>query len=405
MYLEQFRLQEPPFRLAPDPRFLFLSKQHARARAYMESTVWFTDGFVVVTGEIGSGKTTLIEDFLSNLDENVTVARVAQTQLTPIEFLQTVLAQFGFQPFAMGKAELLETLNRFFEELLDDGQKVVIVIDEAQNLDRRVLEEIRMLAGVCVGREKVLSIILAGQPELADILDAPDMEQLSQRTRLRFHLRPLAEAEIGDYISHRLQVAGCGQEGLFDPSTYADIYRYTGGVPRLINTLCDTALICAFADEQAGVDTASIQQAIAELGWPEFDARVRKTPSSPAAPSPVRALQGEAVGYLILSRKGRHIADYPLREGRSILGRTHDNDIPVDSQYISRHHAQVICDRDGILVEDLRSTNGIQVGSKRVDRQRLGDGESFSIGEFEFTFRRLTPDSAAADARRAGQEG
>ncbi len=402
MYLDQFGLLENPFRLAPDPRFLFLSKQHARARAYMESTVWFTDGFVVVTGEIGSGKTTLIEDFLSNLDDNVTVARIAQTQLTPVEFLQTVLAQFGFQPFAMGKAELLETLNRFFEELLDDGRKVVIVIDEAQNLDRRVLEEIRMLAGVCVGREKVLSIILAGQPELADILDAPDMEQLSQRTRLRFHLRPLGEDEIGAYVAHRIEVAGGRTDDLFAPETFPDIYRYTGGVPRLINTLCDTALICAFADEQQKVDTASIQQAISELGWPEFANRSGRGAGSPA---PLRPPQGEAVGYLVLTRKGRHLADFPLREGRSIIGRTRDNDIPVDSQYISRHHAQVMCDRDGILVEDLRSTNGIHVGSRRVDRQRLGDGEAFSVGEFEFTFRRLSPESEAGNARRAGRDG
>jgi type II secretory pathway predicted ATPase ExeA len=402
MYLDQFGLQENPFRLAPDPRFLFLSKQHARARAYMESTVWFTDGFVVVTGEIGSGKTTLIEDFLSNLDDSVTVARIAQTQLTPVEFLQTVLAQFGFQPFAMGKAELLETLNRLLEELLDEGRKVVIVIDEAQNLDRRVLEEIRMLSGVCVGREKVLSIILAGQPELADILDAPDMEQLAQRTRLRFHLRPLAEEEIGAYIAHRIEIAGGRDPSIFAPETFPDIYRYTGGVPRLINTLCDTALICAFADEQPAVDTASIQQAISELGWPEFAQRSGRR-SGPSAP--VRTAQGEAVGYLVLTRKGRHVADFPLREGRSIVGRTRDNDIPVDSQYISRHHAQVICDRDGILVEDLRSTNGIHVGARRVDRQRLGDGESFSIGEFEFTFRRLNPESEAGNAMRAGREG
>ena len=402
MYLDQFGLQENPFRLAPDPRFLFLSKQHARARAYMESTVWFTDGFVVVTGEIGSGKTTLIEDFLENLDDNVIVARIAQTQLTPVEFLQTVLAQFGFQPFAMGKAELLETLNRFFEELLDDGRKVVIVIDEAQNLDRRVLEEIRMLAGVCVGREKVLSSILAGQPELAESLDAPDMDQLSQRTRLRFHLRPLAEEEIGAYVAHRIEVAGGGEQNIFAPETFPDIYRYTGGVPRLINTLCDTALICAFADEQQAVDTASIQQAISELGWPEFSNRSGRGSASHA---PARTPQGEAVGYLVLTRKGRHVADFPLREGRSIIGRTRDNDIPVESQYISRHHAQVICDRDGILVEDLRSTNGIHVGARRVDRQRLGDGEAFAIGEFEFTFRRLSPGSEAGNARRAGRDG
>ena len=172
MYLEHFKLTELPFRLSPDPAFLYLSKHHARAKAYMESTIWFTDGFVVITGEIGSGKTTLLETFLRELEKDVVVAQVAQTQVSPIEFLQAVLVQFGFSPFKMRKAELIATLNQFLVEQYAAGRKVLLIVDEAQNLSNRVLEEIRLLSGVETTKEKVLRIILAGQPELNEKLDS-----------------------------------------------------------------------------------------------------------------------------------------------------------------------------------------------------------------------------------------
>ncbi len=246
MYLEHFQLTELPFRLSPDPAFLYLSKHHARAKAYMESTIWFTDGFVVITGEIGSGKTTLLETFLRELEKDVVVAQIAQTQVSPIEFLQAVLVQFGFSPFKMRKAELIATLNQFLVEQFAAGRKVLLIVDEAQNLSNRVLEEIRMLSGVETTKEKVLRIILAGQPELNEKLDSPELIQLVQRIRLRFHLTALTPEETQAYILHRLEVAGAHGRQLFAPETLPVIFRYTGGVPRLVNTLCDTALMIAF---------------------------------------------------------------------------------------------------------------------------------------------------------------
>jgi len=178
MYLELFKLHELPFRLSPDPQFLYLSKQHARAKAYMESTIWFTDGFVVITGEIGAGKTTLIETFLRELQTDVVVAQISQTQLSPTAFLQTVLVQFGFTPFDMKKPEVLNTLNEFLTEQHVNGRKVLLIVDEAQNLSYRVLEEVRMLSGIETTKEKVLRIILAGQPELNDKLNSPELVRL-----------------------------------------------------------------------------------------------------------------------------------------------------------------------------------------------------------------------------------
>src|SRR5512147_2624751 len=243
MYTEQFRLRELPFRLSPDPEFLYLSKNHSRAKAYMESTIWFTDGFVVITGEIGSGKTTLIETFLRELEKDVVVAQINQTQVSAVEFLQAVLVQFGFSPFKMKKAELIATLNSFLIEQYGAGRKVLLIVDEAQNLSLRVLEEIRLLSGVETTKEKVLRIILAGQPELNTKLDSDDLAQLKQRVRLRFHLTPLSEQDTIAYVRHRLDVAGAAGRQIFEPETFPEIFRYTGGTPRLINTLCDTALL------------------------------------------------------------------------------------------------------------------------------------------------------------------
>src|SRR5260370_16543331 len=278
MYLELFKLHELPFRLSPDPQFLYLSKQHARAKAYMESTIWFTDGFVVITGEIGAGKTTLIETFLHELQTDVVVAQINQTQLSPTAFLQTVLVQFGFSPFNMKKPEVLATLNQFLMEQHDAGRKVLLIVDEAQNLSYRVLEEIRMLSGVETAKEKALRIILAGQPELNEKLNSQELVQLTQRVRLRFHLTALTRAETMAYIDHRLEVAGAEGRRIFAEETYPIIYKYTGGVPRLINTLCDTCMMAAFGRDQDSVAIAHLEAAIREFHSAQFAPNTNRIP-------------------------------------------------------------------------------------------------------------------------------
>lgn len=379
MYLESFGLKEHPFRLSPDPRFLFLSKQHARARAYMESTVWFSDGFVVVTGEIGAGKTTLLELFLSELDDSVTVARIHQTQVTAVQFLQSLLVQFGVRPFNMRKAELLDALSSHLRSLLAEGRRVVIVVDEAQNLDPTVLEEIRMLSDIGPGAGRVVSIILAGQPELNATLDSPALEQLAQRTRLRFHLKALSEAETGSYILHRLEVAG-GEREVFDPETFPLVYRYTGGVPRLINTLCDTAMLVAFGEEKDAVGPEEVREAIRELQWTDYASRTNRLRAG-------LSFGGETVARLLISTANEEPREYPLTQGRFVIGRTADNDIQLDSRFVSRHHAQLTIGPRTAVVEDLNSTNGVYFGGRRVKRRPLKDGEAFIIGEHELLYR------------------
>ena len=392
MYLEPFKLKELPFRLSPDPQFLYLSKQHARAKAYMESTIWFTDGFVVITGEIGSGKTTLIESFLKEVPADVVVAQINQTQVSAIDFLQAVLVQFGFSPFKMRKGELISTLNTFLIEQYAAGRKVLLIVDEAQNLSMRVLEEIRMLSGVETTKEKVLRIILAGQPELNSKLDDPALEQLAQRVRLRFHLQNLTETETQSYIQHRLDVAGAGDRELFAADTFAELYRYTGGVPRLVNTLCDTAMMAAYTADRGEVTREDIASAIAELQWTEYTARPHRYRHEERAVEPpvVRAAAAHAgarvLGRVLVAADGRTVQEVPLRLGRLIIGRTPDNDVQIDSRFISRHHCQVITTLNSCVVEDLNSTNGIYVKSNRVRRHYLNDGDVVLVGKHELIY-------------------
>jgi general secretion pathway protein A len=392
MYLELFKLQELPFRLTPDPAFLYLSKHHARAKAYMESTIWFTDGFVVITGEIGSGKTTLIETFLKELEKDVVVAQISQTQVTAVEFLQSVLVQFGFQPFRMKKAELLATLNQFLIEQYANGRRVLLIVDEAQNLSNKVLEEIRLLSGIETTKEKVLRIILAGQPELNDKLNSPNLVQLAQRIRLRFHLTALSKADTAAYIQHRLEVAGSQGREIFHPDTYPLIYRYTGGIPRLINTLCDTAMMSAFARERDHVTVEDVQAAIDEMQWVEYTERSQRMPVLPPQHSLVNAQALESgerrvvLGRILVGFNGQTIAERELTPGRFIIGRTPDNDLQIDSKYISRHHAQIVSSMHSSFVEDLNSTNGIYVRAKRVRRRLLNDGDVVHIGQHEIMY-------------------
>jgi general secretion pathway protein A len=394
MYLELFKLRELPFRLSPDPQFLYLSKAHARAKAYMESTIWFADGFVVITGEIGSGKTTLIETFLLELEKDVVVAQISQTQVTSVEFLQAVLVQFGYSPFQMKKAELLATLNAFLVEQFGTGRKVLLIVDEAQNLSLRVLEEIRLLSGVEPAREKVLRIILAGQPELNDKMDAPELVQLAQRVRLRFHLGPLSAEDMQDYIRHRLEVAGSPGREIFRAGCFEPLYRFTGGVPRLVNMLCDTSLLAAFNANRDHVLPEDIEAAVRELQWGEFAARATgriAAPSRAAQPEarpsrPVYGASATPMARLLVVSEGNTLDERSLRVGRLIIGRASDADLRIDSRAISRHHCQIITNERLCLLEDLNSTNGVFIKEKRVRRHNLNDGDVVSVGTHQLMY-------------------
>jgi hypothetical protein len=270
-------------------------------------------------------------------------------------------------------------------------------------------------------KDKVLRIILAGQPELNEKLNSQDLIQLTQRVRLRFHLTALTKNETVAYIDHRLEVAGSQGRRIFAEDTYATIYRYTGGVPRLINTLCDTCMMAAFTQNVDHVNADSLQAAIRELQWTEHKgipastiaARVAGPPpmnvssvpvgstaepadstipppqpeAEPAAPSSSQTTYvAHVVGRVLLACEGKTVMERELRPGRLVIGRTPDNDIQIDSKFISRHHCQIVTQLDACVIEDLNSTNGIYVKSKRVRRHNLNDGDVVQVGQHEVMY-------------------
>jgi general secretion pathway protein A len=248
-----------------------------------------------------------------------------------------------------------------------------------------------MLSGVETTKEKVLRIILAGQPELNDKLNSQELTQLAQRVRLRFHLTALTVAETNAYIDHRLEVAGSQGRRIFAEDTYNIIYKYTGGVPRLINTLCDTCMMAAFGRDKDTVGMEELQAAIGELQWAEFTSGTNrmKVPNAELmrAPSGTPTVESSPlVGRILLASEGKTLVERELKPGRLVIGRTPDNDLQIDSKFISRHHCQIVTQQDSCLIEDLNSTNGIYVQSKRVRRHNLNDGDVVQVGQHEIMY-------------------
>ncbi len=394
MYMEFFGLREHPFRLTSDPKFLFLTESHARVKAYIEYALHIQDSIIVVTGEIGSGKTTLLHDALNNLGRDTVVARIHQTRLTEVEFLQSILVEFGYRLFSPNKVELLDKLSTFFREKYAEGKKVILIIDEAQNLSKDILEEIRLLSDIQDGNDKILNVILVGQPELNSTLAAPDLEQLVQRVRLRFHIRALNEQETFDYINHRLAIAGAYHDNVcFLPEATPLIHEYSGGRPRLINILGDYALTTAFVDEVREIGADIILRAVKELQWKPYAQRFNQQ---------FRAEQDwnvtpEDNQKLVITLRGKMSGVYLVNKEYVHIGRHVSNDIQINDKKASRHHAQVLNNSGEAYLRDLNSTNGTFVNSQPVDIMMLRHGSKFSIGEYEFQYLKGDLDGVEED--------
>jgi general secretion pathway protein A len=265
MYERFFGLKEKPFNVTADPSFLFFSQRHKEAFAQLVYGIEERKGFLEITGEIGTGKTTLCKALLNSLGKNTKTALILNPDLSKYQLLKVIMHDFGIPIERNQGFPLLAKLNEFLITQLSQGNNVVLIIDEAQNLKTSLLEQIRLLSNLETEKEKLLQIILVGQPELHDKLDSLRLKQLRQRISVRYHILPLDKNEVPSYIKHRLSVAGAQGVPNFNTAAVAEIYNYSQGIPRLINILCDKILLAAFVRETKMITPEIVKDCIEEL--------------------------------------------------------------------------------------------------------------------------------------------
>lgn len=265
MYLDYYGLSEPPFDITPNPRFLFYSAKHREAYNHLLYGIRERKGFVQLTGEVGAGKTTLCRAMLEHLDARYATALILNPVMSPQEMVKAVALEYGLPVNGLDRLEILSVINQFLLQQVEAGKETVLIIDEAQDLTDELLEQIRLLSNLETDNRKLLQIVLMGQPELRDRLNNPRLRQLRQRITVRYHLLPLSRHEVNQYVHHRLQL--CGGNGIpcFSRAALWRIYHYTQGIPRLVNALCDKALLAGFVQQRGSIDFRLINRAIREL--------------------------------------------------------------------------------------------------------------------------------------------
>ncbi|GFO55083.1 hypothetical protein GMSM_20900 [Geomonas sp. Red276] len=266
MYCEFFGFRESPFTITPNPRFLFMSERHREAFAHLLYAIESRAGFVELTGEVGTGKTTLLRTFLNRLDsKGHRTALIFNPCLSSLELLRSINREFGIPWEMESRIDLLQQLNTFLLEQKEAGRAVVLVMDEAQNLSAEVLEQIRLISNLETETDKLIQIVLSGQPELLALLAKDELRQLNQRITVRYHLLPMDFDCVGRYIDHRMELAGRFRAAQFTPGALKKIYRFSGGVPRLVNIVCDRALLIGYTDETRVITGRIASQAISEV--------------------------------------------------------------------------------------------------------------------------------------------
>ena len=384
MYEEFFNLQCRPFDLAPDPKFIYMTAQHSRAVASVRFALLNHDSFVIITGEIGIGKTTILNTVMDELGPGYVTAKLVHTTLSHIELLQALLSEFGMPNYRKKKVMLLDTLRSFFMEQRKAGKHVVIIVDEAQNLTSSALEELRLLSCIDTSDQRIVSIVLTGQPSLDDLLDAPGLTQLRQRARLRQRLDRMVEAESIEYIRHRLQIAGGNADEIFESETLPEIHRLTAGTPRLINTLCDTALTACMVENRRRVDIEVLDNVVHELRWQWFEDQTPRPHSESAGDS--RHDQKDGSVSLMVYRSGQLIEQVAASSFPFVVGRSNANDLVIIDNEVSRRHALIDCIGGIYVIEDLNSRNGVLVNQKRRARALLRSGDIVSFGPVDVVF-------------------
>jgi general secretion pathway protein A len=265
MYTEFYGLREKPFSLSPDPRFLFLSDSHREALAHLLYGIEQGEGFIAITGEVGTGKTTLCRTLLQRLEPGSEIAFLFNPQLSGLELLQAITAEFGLETQGKSRRELMDQLDRFLLTKKQEGRRVLLLIDEAQNLDSEALEQVRLLSNLETDTQKLIQIVLIGQPELDTLLESPHLRQLRQRISVRWRLSPLSASETREYVRHRLRVAAGGARDIFTELALREVHRRSGGIPRVVNRLCDRALLAGYSEGAREIGLGTVAEAQREI--------------------------------------------------------------------------------------------------------------------------------------------
>jgi general secretion pathway protein A len=266
MYETFFGLTGKPFQLNPDPAFFYGSRGHKRAFAYLQYGVHQGEGFIIVTGEVGAGKTTLVRSLLDQLDPNrLVAAQLVTTQLDAEDLLRAIAMAFGLATKAIDKAHLLAELEAFLVSLVPQGKRALLIVDEAQNLSSRAIEELRMLSNFQLGNQGLLQSFLVGQPELRLLMQGPKLQQLRQRVTASYHLGPMDRAETQAYVEHRLRHVGWSKDPRFEPGAFDPIYTFSAGIPRRINMLCNRLLLAAALSEEHDIAAANVDATVEEI--------------------------------------------------------------------------------------------------------------------------------------------
>lgn len=265
MYCEFFQLKERPFNVTADPNFFYLSKSHREAYSHLLYGINERKGILEITGEVGTGKTTLCRAFLNELERKTKTAFIINPLLSDLQLLQAVILDFGIRIKRFSRLEIIWELNKFLLKERKEGSNVVLIIDEAQNLKPKQLEQIRLLSNLETEKEKLLQIVLVGQPELKKKLELPELRQIRQRIMVFYHIQPLERYEINDYVYHRLKVAGDAGSIIFEEDTMDEIYNFSKGIPRLVNVVCDRALLLGFVQQTYKITKEILNRCIEEL--------------------------------------------------------------------------------------------------------------------------------------------
>ena len=382
MYESFYGFKEKPFDLHPDPDYLYMSRVHENTYVHLEYAILQNKGFVVVTGEIGSGKTTLLNYLLNQISGNLQVGLVNNTNILPSEFLKIICKEFELDPRTSDKAELIDIFSGFLIEQFAAGERVVLIIDEAQNLTNDTMEEIRMLSNIETEKHHLIQIILVGQPELRFKLQQSNLKQFAQRVTVHCHLKGLEKDEVKEYVEHRLEVGGSERIDIFDPETIEKISDYSLGIPRLIDILCDSALVYKIADGLETISTAILDNVYEELKalgtFTDYDVKPSANPPT-TKPSSVVSSGGEDFRIQLLENKVQLLEDKTggLKDKLELLleKRIERDDIVIELLKMLKDNL----DRRGQLLAKLNPADNPDFGPD--DAAHAGDGKAVALSK------------------------